>query len=296
MTLDSSDVNCKAGGLVTEARISLVIGSLFRREFLSKLLASLARQSHQPYEVIIVEQDDPSSTEELLQSFDLPRAKTLISPRGLSRARNVGLAATTGDVVGFPDDDCWYLPGTLQSVANRFSAYQGMAMLCGRVMTSAGPMLPYPGSGACLIDRRNVWRTVVSPGMFVRASACEQIGPFAEDLGVGAGTLASSGEETDFALRALELGMEGRYDPLVHVFHPSPSEVGSRQSPEVGYRYGFGMGTVLRRHRYRWLPATATVVRPALGSLVAAMSGNNELRDFRMAAARGRLRGYLDGG
>ena len=32
----------------------------------------------------------------------------LTSPLGLSRAPNVGIKKITGDIVGFPDNDCWY--------------------------------------------------------------------------------------------------------------------------------------------------------------------------------------------
>ena len=38
----------------------------------------------------------------------------LRSSPGLSHARNVGLAAATGEVLAFPDDDCWYSPDLLR--------------------------------------------------------------------------------------------------------------------------------------------------------------------------------------
>lgn len=40
--------------------------------------------------------------------------------KGLSHARNIGLQKVTGDIVGFPDDDCWYDDTTLELVEKTF--------------------------------------------------------------------------------------------------------------------------------------------------------------------------------
>lgn len=275
-------------------RVSLVIGSLFRGQYLDRLLASLVGQEHQAFEVIVVEQRDPVAARALLDSYDLRRARVLESPRGLSRARNVGLASVSGDIVAFPDDDCWYEPTTIMTAVEAFVRQPHLGFLCGPVVTSSGPMLRFPEQ-AQSIHKGNVWRSAASAGMFVSARACRQIGPFDEGLGLGADTDAGSGEETDFVLRGLRAGIPAMFDPELRVFHPSPDEVESRMTPQVGYRYGFGMGTVLRRHGYGPPAVTMAMVRPAVGSVVAGISGNQELRRFRYAVLRGRLRGYLNG-
>lgn len=272
-------------------RISLVTGSLFRPDFLHRLFGSLSDQLHSDFQLILVEQSNLSGATSLASMYSSVDSVVVESARGLSRARNSGMRLADGDVFGFPDDDCWYSPGTLRRVVHRFSEDPQLSILCGRVMTPSGPMLKYPSGG--WINRRNVWRTAVSPGLFVRASAVRSIGSFNEDLGVGAGTLAGSGEETEFVLRGLSLGMKALYDPLLHVAHPSPESVPNRLSADLGFRYGYGMGQVLQKQEFGLREAGLSVARPLIGSAVAQATGNRELADFRRAVASGRARGYL---
>ncbi|MFT4216783.1 MAG: glycosyltransferase [Micropruina sp.] len=279
-------------GPASPLRVSLVVGSMLRPEFLERFLVNVARQRTPVHQVIIVEQRDVGAVESMVARLGVTEALVVPSAPGLSRARNVGLRLVTGDIIGFPDDDCWYHPGTLSRVVNQFSSNADLGILCGRVVTSTGTMLRYPRK-AGRIDRRTVWHTAVSPGLFVRATTARQIGEFDEGIGVGSGTEAGSGEETEYVLRGLEKGALAVYDPLVHVSHPSPEDVQFRQASSLGLRYGFGMGTVLRRHGYGPLSAALAVLRPSIGSVVAAASGDMSLARFRFSVARGRGHGYI---
>ena len=58
---------------------------------------------------------------ESVQSGGMLRLELVESARGLSRARNAGLRMIAGDIVSFPDDDCWYPPDLLQRVADASS-------------------------------------------------------------------------------------------------------------------------------------------------------------------------------
>ena len=42
------------------------------------------------------------------------------SPKGVSRARNKGLQKASGEIIAFPDDDCWYSQGLLLEVIDRW--------------------------------------------------------------------------------------------------------------------------------------------------------------------------------
>lgn len=270
--------------------ISLITGSLFRAHELERLIRSLCEQTYPKFELIIVEQANVRAAEEILRRFDKLDGRVVRSARGLSRARNCGMACAVGDVIGFPDDDCWYEPETLARVAQRFEDDPSLMILCGRVETTTGPMLRYPAE-RCEVTRRNVWRTAVSPGIFVRADGAARIGGFDTSLGLGSGTAAGSGEETDYVLRALTMGLRVEYDDGVRIMHPSPEEVADRLSPLVGRSYGQGMAAVLRLHRYGPMSIAAALVRPLIGAGIAFMLGKRELAAFRRAVFLGRLRG-----
>lgn len=97
-------------------RISLVLATVGRTDELSVALDSIALQSEHPAEVIVVDQN---GDDRLVPIVQRAREQGLVihhlhsQPPALSRARNVGLNAAVGDVVAFPDDDCWYEPTTL---------------------------------------------------------------------------------------------------------------------------------------------------------------------------------------
>ena len=98
-------------------RFSLVLATVGRTEELNRFFASLDYATHRNFEVILVDQNPDDRLNSVLDHYDgrFP-ALHLRSERGLSRARNVGLRRVTGDVVAFPDDDCWYPPNLLNQV------------------------------------------------------------------------------------------------------------------------------------------------------------------------------------
>lgn len=102
-------------------KFSLIMGTLGRTAEVGRFLASLQRQDHSEFELIIVDQNPDDRLGSLIADYS--RYFSIVwldSPKGLSRARNIGLAQITGDVVAFPDDDCWYPDGLLSYVASRF--------------------------------------------------------------------------------------------------------------------------------------------------------------------------------
>src|SRR5262249_2604201 len=107
--VQSTDVPDEA---VTVSLVTCTLGD--RKERLARLLQSLAPQGFRAFELIVVDQNPPGYIDEILQTCGAGlRIKHVRSAPGLSAARNVGLAQANGQIVGFPDDDCWYLPDTL---------------------------------------------------------------------------------------------------------------------------------------------------------------------------------------
>src|SRR5262249_38059519 len=106
------------------------------------------------------------------------------------------------------------------------------------------------------IGRYSIWRRAISFGIFLRSSAVEAAGEFAEELGQGSGTPWGSGEESDFLLRVLDAGLRVEYEPELFVGHESPAPTTSECDRRRGYEYGLGHGHVLRIHGYpAWFAA-----------------------------------------
>ena len=107
-------------------KVSLVVPTIGRSAPLVQLLESLRRQSFHDFEILLVDQNPPGYLDACLAPFkDLPMTRMRISPCGVSSARNAALPLVSGQVVGFPDDDCHYEPDTLSEVVRFFELDNG---------------------------------------------------------------------------------------------------------------------------------------------------------------------------
>ena len=109
---------------------SLIVATLGRTTELENLFESLASLAYPGFECIIVDQNSDRRVKDIVDWWKgVLNLRVVDSAPGLSRARNVGLALATGDVVAFPDDDCWYNPSLLASVSNWFEQHSEYGIL-----------------------------------------------------------------------------------------------------------------------------------------------------------------------
>src|SRR5215212_6065170 len=103
-------------------RFSLILGTIERSDELNYILASLGTQTYQNFELIVVDQNPDERLAPILGPYkDKFPIVHLRSGKGLSRAKNLGLSHVSGDIVGFPDDNCQYPSDLLEKVAQFFA-------------------------------------------------------------------------------------------------------------------------------------------------------------------------------
>ena len=134
--------------------------------------------------------------------------------QGLSRGRNVGWRAASGEYVCFPDDDCWYDPDFLEYSARQL-AETGADVLTGRAAKEDGTSINgrFAPKAIWVTAAHQVWTTQIEWVAFFRRSLLVQLGGYDEDVGIGALTPWQACEGQDIVLRALELGARCYYDP-----------------------------------------------------------------------------------
>ena len=269
----------------------LVVATVGRVAELDRLFASLERQTHRRFRVVLVDQNEDDRVEAALTAhpgLDLVHVR---SERGLSRARNRGLEELSADLVAFPDDDCAYAEDLLERVARRFGADAGLGGLSGRSVGRDGGSSASWETDAAILTGDNLWNRLNAGAIFLRSSLVTRVGSFDVQLGLGSGTPWSSGEEIDYVVRAVRTGARIAYEPELIVIHDekplSPAELRA-----VGYRDGASIGYTLRKHRYPARVLARMLVRPVGGALVALLRRDVPRARFHAGTLRGRLAGY----
>lgn len=107
--------------------VTAIICTHNRSEVLQDCLLSLERQSlsEDQYEILIVDNASTDSTASIAQAWasKRPNRKYIFEETvGLARARNTGLAASSGAVVAYTDDDVLVADDWLERIGDRFSS------------------------------------------------------------------------------------------------------------------------------------------------------------------------------
>jgi len=158
---------------------------------------------------------------------------------GLSRARNVGVAAATTGLVAFTDDDCRPGAGWVAALAAAFGD-PTVGFATGRVEADRDTRIHV----SCIVDdepRRlgrddDPFALGVGANMAVRRLALTGVGGFDERL--GAGSALRAGEDVDLWWRLLQAGWAGGYVPDAEVVHVQWRSEGRA----LGLSYGYGLG------------------------------------------------------
>jgi glycosyltransferase involved in cell wall biosynthesis len=274
---------------------SLVLGTVERTHDLEHFLASLDAQTYRNFELIVVDQNK----DERLESVLAPYASRfpvlhLRSEPGLTRAKNVGLKRVTGNVVGFPDDNCRFPPDLLEKVARFFADHPQVDGLTGRSADDSGrdSIGTYDREGG-VVDKFNLWHRSTAYTIFLRRDTAQGV-QYDEEMGPGAGTIWGAGDESEYLLKVLERGASVLYDPQVLVIHPIAVTQFDASAMHRAYTYNCGKGRAIRRHGFPWRFKAWWLVRP-LGGVVLRLVRLEELPviQYQWAAFKGRFRGLF---
>ncbi|GGD95906.1 glycosyl transferase [Aureimonas endophytica] len=277
-------------------RLSLVVSTLGRSAELGPFLQSLENQTERDFELIVVDQNEDDRLVPLLDparlSFPILHLRDRES-RGVNAGRNAGAARARGEIILFPDDDCWYPPWLFERSLACLDR-TGADLLTGRAADEAGRTINGRFLGAAgPIRRDNVFETQIEWLMFFRRAAFEATGGFDPAIGPGSGTPWQSCEGVDIILRALALGYRGHYDPSL-IGHHAELDI---RTPDAAMRrkargYARGMGYVMRKHGYRPSFAYYRICRPLAGLAMNLSKLNGSRSRYYANVFAGRLEGY----
>jgi len=171
-------------------KFSLICATINKTKELQRLLESLANQSYKDFELIVIDQNRDSRLRKVLSPY-LGRFRIIHfnSSPGLSSSRNLGIREANGNIVAFPDDDCWYPADLLGRIVHMFRNKPEIDIFTGRSVDENGmPSGGRWGRSSGRLNRYNIWTRGLSITIFLRASVVRKIGMFDESLGLRAGT------------------------------------------------------------------------------------------------------------
>lgn len=179
--------------------VSIILPTYNRADFIGKALDSVFAQTYEHWECVIIDDGSTDWTCDVLAAYDDPRITVLRQEnRGVSGARNVGMAVCRGDLIALLDSDDEWLPAKLQTQLSymRDNGYE----ICQteEIWIRGGKRVNQPARYAkpegWFFDR-SLEMCLISPSctMFTR-KAWESIGPFDEAM--------PSCEDYDMWLRA----------------------------------------------------------------------------------------------
>lgn len=274
-------------------QFSLVVATLGRTVELERLFQSLDKQQHRDFEVILIDQNSDERLTPIVGRFkERINICHLRQTPALSRSRNLGIRHCKGQIIAFPDDDCWYGEDLLAAVNSFLTNHPERHGILGEAVDTSGKRILPWGDKKKTLTPAISWRHSVTFAYFLRADALALIGNFDEKLGPGSGTPWGCGEDNDLMLRALKTGLSIQYEPNLHINHPRLFPSFDKKGRYKRFCYSQGEGYLLRKHP---MPLWWTVLFfaiPAVRSLAAILLFNLPQTHFHWVTVMGRIKGF----
>lgn len=215
-------------------RISAIICTHNREDYLGAAIDSLLAQDFDDYEVIVVDNASTDQTRAIVEArLSHPRLRYIYEPHlGLSVARNAGAQKARGAILAYLDDDAEAASGWLTAIAKIYDHDEQVAIAGGKVTLIWPPnrtppawLSPNMAGNLGAYDLGDEVIYITQPGLTprglnysIRADFLDKIGGFDLNLGrVGKNLL--SNEELYMTEKALEMGFKVAYLPDARVAH-----------------------------------------------------------------------------
>jgi GT2 family glycosyltransferase len=212
-------------------RASVVVCTHNGEQTIGACLEALSGLDYPDYEVIVVDDGSTDATAEIAAGFDVELIRT--DNRGLSSARNTGLAHATGEIVAFTDDDAFPDNEWLRYLASGFAGGDHAGI--------GGPNLPpddsgvvesavadAPGGPIHVLLSDEIAEHIPGCNMAFRRGALEAVGGFDDQFRI-------AGDDVDICWRLQERGWTIGFSPAAVVVHKRRGSVRAYLKQQLEY-------------------------------------------------------------
>jgi GT2 family glycosyltransferase len=205
--------------------VSVVIPVFNQGKDLARCLAALERQTYSQdhLEVVVVDNGSREAIGEVVTRFPFARCVRELKP-GSYAARNRGIEASRGELIGFTDADCVPSPTWVEHGVRAVQRLPGLGMVGGRIdLTIQDPEKPSAAElYECVFGFPQEdfirWGFAATANLFTSRAAVQKVGPFDDRL--------FSGGDMEWGQRLRSLGLAQAYAADVTVFHAARRTVG----------------------------------------------------------------------
>lgn len=266
-TNDALDQQGLAGSSTTPASLDVVIPTFNRSHLLRKTLESFLRARRpagMQIHIFVVNNNSKDDTAEIVEQVaataSLPIRHVLEVKQGSSQSRNAGIAAGTGDLIGFVDDDEEVREDWFEVIAREFAdpttEFIGGPYLANWVSPQPDWLPPgyHAAIGAIPPKPRAVFGTETDANLMggnavIRRSVFERVGTYSTKLGRSATGLLSD-EDAEFLRRVMAQHIRGVYVPDLVIYHYiDPKRLTRRYHRRWAYWRAVSLGVQDREHR-----------------------------------------------
>jgi glycosyl transferase family 2 len=227
--------------------ISVILNTYNRAALLPRAVESVLAQTHDDFELVVADDGSTDRTPGVVAAFGDRRVRHVRQDNaGLSAARNVGVASSSGRYVAFLDDDDEVLPGWLDAFAGMISSSGCGVACCGAEVVHADRTVTEVRRPHDLGAPFDHCVGLFHSGSFaVRRDVFDAVGGYATGL--------PCHHQTEFALRVVPwcsdhgLLVASVPQPLLRI-HRAPEPARRRSDPE---RFLAGTRYILEHHADR---------------------------------------------
>lgn len=228
-------------------KTSVVVCAYNAERTMAACLTSLEKLNYPHYEVIVVNDGSTDRTRQISEQFDYIR---LINQenKGLSAARNVGIAAATGEIVAFTDSDCVVDPDWLTYMVGTFLRSGRSAVGGPNFPPPEDTLVPSavavsPGGPTHVLLNDEVAEHIPGCNMAFRKKALEEISGFDP-------VFRAAGDDVDLCWRLQNAGYQIGFSPAAIVWHFRRNTVQAYLGQQRGY--GKAEAQLYFKHPYRF--------------------------------------------
>lgn len=234
-------------------KLSIIIPSCGRTTEVDNLLLSIKEYVAgivSQLEVLVINQNHNDLLDDIINKYlgHLQITNYKVDFRGLSKAKNYGLAKASGEIVCFIDDDAEFLPGTIDLVLKIFRN-SDFDIVSGRCVDRNGK-----DSVITFDNKESVLDIHSFEGKFVESTTFfkkDIINSYKYDENMGVGAFYGAEEGYDILYQMLKNKVRILYNPNIKLYHPQViQDYSSPSAIRRSFTYRCGFGYLCKKHGF----------------------------------------------